>query len=109
MLFLYLKLFFILFLFIFHILCYFNINYFPSIQVLSHYLALRFQEFQLPGTKMMQTMPVPLVVLQDFVLSLSYELFQDMFVIDMISHLKITFAMAKMTLTMKLIHLKRNH
>ena len=52
---------------------------------------------------MMQTMLVLLVVLQDFVLSLSHELFQDVFAIDAVSHSKVPFAMAKMTLTMKLI------
>ena len=54
----------------------------------------------------MQTMLVLLVVLQDFVLSLSHELFQDVFAIDVVSHPKVPFAMAKMTPTMKLMHLK---
>ena len=73
------------------------------------YLALRPQGLQLPGTKMMQTMLVLLVVLQDFVLSLSHELFQDVFAIDVVSHSKVLFVMAKMMLTARIVVPKRSH
>ena len=73
------------------------------------YLALRPQGLQLPGTKMMQTMLVLLVVLQDFVLSLSHELFQDVFAIDVVSHSKVLFVTAKMMLTARIVVPKRSY
>jgi len=54
-------------------------------------------------------MLVLLVVLQDFVLSLSRELFQDVFAIDAASHSKVLFVMAKMMLTARIVVPKRSH